>query len=259
MNPQEKDREFKLHGCAKPHRSIAKVDAGGHMDREAAFLGAIRSSPEDTLARLAYADWLEEQGDVRGEYLRLDAQMRDSSARLAELRKQIDPKWLADVNQRELCYTDAYHLTCELRLRSGRSITLERLDQVMTYAGLLEGTPNHEMNDRHIQYALNDAARRGSTDARPYLIDPKRRDYRRKPGDMKRTIERSPYWIPEWLPMVQCTGFFRGSVTPRHPESHISILTVVWFQEDYAPPVQEPALTKLLDLDWDNLALDVEL
>jgi len=38
-----------------------------------------------------YADWLEERGDVRGEYLRLEHQ-------LAQLREQIDPAWLTAVS-----------------------------------------------------------------------------------------------------------------------------------------------------------------
>ena len=36
-----------------------------------AFLSAIDDAPRDALARLAYADWLEERGDPRSEWLRL--------------------------------------------------------------------------------------------------------------------------------------------------------------------------------------------
>jgi uncharacterized protein (TIGR02996 family) len=37
---------------------------------DAGFLQAILAAPEDTALRLVYADWLEERGDPRGEYLR---------------------------------------------------------------------------------------------------------------------------------------------------------------------------------------------
>jgi uncharacterized protein (TIGR02996 family) len=40
------------------------------MDEEAAFIQAILTSPEDIGVRLIYADWLEERGDPRAEYLR---------------------------------------------------------------------------------------------------------------------------------------------------------------------------------------------
>ena len=29
---------------------------------------------------------------------------------------------------------------------------------------------------------------------------------------------------------------------------------VVWFQEEYAPPIQEPALSAFRELDWQALA-----
>jgi uncharacterized protein (TIGR02996 family) len=43
------------------------------MTNENTFLRAIRAEPDDTALRLAYADWLEERGDVRGEYIRLES------------------------------------------------------------------------------------------------------------------------------------------------------------------------------------------
>ena len=35
------------------------------------FIEAILASPDDASLRLVYADWLEERGDPRGEYVRL--------------------------------------------------------------------------------------------------------------------------------------------------------------------------------------------
>jgi uncharacterized protein (TIGR02996 family) len=40
------------------------------MDEDAGFLQAMIAAPEDDALRLVYADWLEERGDPRGEYLR---------------------------------------------------------------------------------------------------------------------------------------------------------------------------------------------
>jgi len=38
------------------------------MNDDSGFLQAIRDNPDDDTHRLIYADWLEERGDVRGEY-----------------------------------------------------------------------------------------------------------------------------------------------------------------------------------------------
>lgn len=84
------------------------------MMTEVAFLNALQSAPTDALHRLAYADWLEERGDPRAEYLRLQVelvrtwtyadQVPSVSARLAELAAILDPAWLADVRR---CTTPA--------------------------------------------------------------------------------------------------------------------------------------------------------
>lgn len=69
-------------------------------DVEADFIRAIQRDPEDDEARLIYADWLEQQGDVRAEYLRLEVQRRRIPRRLAELAQRISPGWRAQVNLR---------------------------------------------------------------------------------------------------------------------------------------------------------------
>jgi uncharacterized protein (TIGR02996 family) len=67
-----------------------------------AFIDAILAEPRDTALRLVYADWLEERGDPRGEYLRLLTSLNDgsapgsnSSSQLSELRSRLDPTWVA--------------------------------------------------------------------------------------------------------------------------------------------------------------------
>jgi uncharacterized protein (TIGR02996 family) len=69
-----------------------------------AFLAAIRANPEDEAPRLVYADWLEERGDTRAEFIRLQADLSrlaphsDEYAacrvRRNELRQQLDKRWL---------------------------------------------------------------------------------------------------------------------------------------------------------------------
>src|SRR5262245_47536147 len=51
-------------------RQLARPERVMLMDRTSDFLRAIRDEPDDDGPRLVFADWLEEQGDPRGEFLR---------------------------------------------------------------------------------------------------------------------------------------------------------------------------------------------
>lgn len=67
------------------------------MSEEDAFLKAISQNPYDESSLLVYADWLEEKGDVRAEYLRVFHQVRTGPQRMEDLARQIDPKWIATI------------------------------------------------------------------------------------------------------------------------------------------------------------------
>jgi uncharacterized protein (TIGR02996 family) len=75
-----------------------------------AFIRAIRETPEDDALRLVYADWLDERGDPRGEFLRLQHSLvglRKKESRIAierrmeELRPSLNIDWLACVDRAE--------------------------------------------------------------------------------------------------------------------------------------------------------------
>src|SRR4051812_23851017 len=80
------------------------------MSEETAFLDALAADPGDDVTRQVYADWLEERGDERGDYLRGEIEFaalpefhprRDELARaLASLRARIDSAWLARAGKR---------------------------------------------------------------------------------------------------------------------------------------------------------------
>lgn len=56
------------------------------MSDHAAFRAAVAAAPDDDLPRLIYADWLDERGDVRGEFIRLQ---------VAEARGEVTPAQVA--------------------------------------------------------------------------------------------------------------------------------------------------------------------
>jgi uncharacterized protein (TIGR02996 family) len=76
---------------------------------DSGFLDAIQADPTNEAIRLIYADWLEERGDQRGEYLRLEGRLADPGLtglayeevhdRLVHLRAHLAPRWLAQMDQ----------------------------------------------------------------------------------------------------------------------------------------------------------------
>jgi uncharacterized protein (TIGR02996 family) len=84
-----------------------------------AFLKAIIQNPDDDTPRLVYADFLDERGDPRGEFLRVECRLRGLTAngleyrllhqRLAELGRRVDVRWLAAACRIHL-ETGSWHL-----------------------------------------------------------------------------------------------------------------------------------------------------
>jgi len=74
------------------------------MNDDRAFLDSLIASPKDAAPWLVYADWLDERGDPRGEYLRLvhDLAQRPDDIqrrRLNAVRPTLPREWLAVVEQ----------------------------------------------------------------------------------------------------------------------------------------------------------------
>jgi uncharacterized protein (TIGR02996 family) len=63
------------------------------MSEEARFLDGIKANPEDLAFRLVYADWLEDHGDPRSEYLRIHCTLQELAGSL------LPEEW---VNEREV-------------------------------------------------------------------------------------------------------------------------------------------------------------
>jgi uncharacterized protein (TIGR02996 family) len=65
---------------------------------ERGLVEAVVDDPSDEQLRLVYADWLEERGDHRSEFLRRRTQLHVLRAELAEWRSKFQPEWLALVD-----------------------------------------------------------------------------------------------------------------------------------------------------------------
>jgi uncharacterized protein (TIGR02996 family) len=77
------------------------------MPDESAFLRGLLASPDDNDLRRVYADWLEECGDPRGAFLRLEAALHqceprarpELSERLHQARRPLNARWVALVER----------------------------------------------------------------------------------------------------------------------------------------------------------------
>jgi uncharacterized protein (TIGR02996 family) len=89
-------------------------------DDDRAFIRAILADPSDDAPRLVYADWLDERGDMRGRFLRLEVELAGllnppaGAQALVELRGlagEIDPKWIALIDRPRIenCDTERPH------------------------------------------------------------------------------------------------------------------------------------------------------
>jgi uncharacterized protein (TIGR02996 family) len=86
------------------------------MNHEQGFLRAIIQNPDDDTPRLIYADWLEEQGNPRGEFIRVQCELARSDLptprrlQLLEREKQLLARYRQewDVSLQRLCTNCVY-------------------------------------------------------------------------------------------------------------------------------------------------------
>lgn len=134
-----------------------------------------------------------------------------------------------------------------ITLSTGRKLTLSALTQEMTYAGLLEGVPTTKINRRHMD-ALVAEQRAKSSNGAVYLVTPVERP-------IPRRDEPGPWGSPAALPAVRCIGRFRSEPIVDSPGCY-SELTIIWFQNEFALPIEPSVLEEITRLDWNTIAAD---
>ena len=123
------------------------------------FLRAIAAEPNDQALRYVFADWLEEQGDWRAEFVRLDCELAeietraDTSARnrWRELRKQISPSWLTVLGRSKIenCEGVTFRRPCPQRwelLQATKSAAVrhcESCQRNVHYCGTIDEARKH--------------------------------------------------------------------------------------------------------------------
>lgn len=125
----------------------------------------------------------------------------------------------------------------KITLETGRVVSLVELHQWRTYAGMLAGKPDAQINEGHIEEALTSAKQYGIEGSEPYLVAP------------------SPEVMATRLPAVLCIAVLESSELKRDPSEPYSSLTVAWWQEQLAPPMDPVVAARVSAIDWESQAV----
>ena len=138
----------------------------------------------------------------------------------------------------------------EYQLDNGRRICLQALDQcfwtdVLFRNGFLCFTPTRDTIPRLYATVVKEAKERGAAST-PYLIDPvlSKAKNQLPPGRLTNP--------PRWVCVAEFTSGPVGN-----SEATSSVLTVVWFQQEMALPIDPGVLKQVLAINWDEYALNI--
>ena len=134
----------------------------------------------------------------------------------------------------------------EIELLTGRTIRLDGLEQFWTYGGLLAGHPSREMN-RRIMDQLVARRTRPKGYGVPMLLEPLETPVEKIPSDTDWSTAAD-------LPAITCIAQFISDVLPDDTDSIASTLCVIWFQDEFAFPIDSHIRVELAALDWESRA-----
>lgn len=138
-----------------------------------------------------------------------------------------------------------------ITFRTGRQAKLTDLHQYPTYRGHLEGLPTVESNRDHVERLLRRCEDESPGFGRPYLIPPVETPI--SLGIGARLRRRG---VPSRLPEVTCIAQFLSFSPVRDPSMTLSGMVVVWFQSEFAFPIDPTVLEQIVAIDWDSHAAD---
>ena len=128
------------------------------------------------------------------------------------------------------------------------TVTIHSLNQNNIYSGLLEGLPTRERNSKIISNTL---AQLQKSNNNPYLVPPIE-----KPIPYSRG--KYPFGEPSRLPKIKCIASCQSFSIQDDP-LYASHLTLIWFQDDYAFPIDPLVVEHIQTLEWARHAVDYEI
>lgn len=99
------------------------------------------------------------------------------------------------------------------------------------------------MNDRHIKNDMESALEQMNAEV-TYLVPPPSIDM--ELDERVKSMDHDGIRIP----YITCYGLFNSSIIPGFGSS----LTIVWYQDGFATPIEESVLEHIKTIDWDKVA-----
>lgn len=166
--------------------------------------------------------------------------------------------------------SDYFYKGPTITLNSGREINMQRIDQSLTYAHILEGTPYGPNFSGTVNLHL-DWAKQKYPNRKIIVIEPRLRPLGipedelqklRKPPQVdesdafSRIAENRP--APVSIGSVCCRALFESEALSEDTWGG-SELFVIWFQDGFAMPIDPVVVEQIQNIDWDNTAQDFDL
>lgn len=133
---------------------------------------------------------------------------------------------------------------------SGHWLRLQELRQYRTYEGLIEGLPTAERNKQRLDHLVREY-RDAPYPGDPYLIRPAEEPVEYIAG------RRYPFGTPSALPGVTCIGRFTSARPARDEATDYSGLVIIWFQKEFAMPIDSAVGDHFRLLNWERHAADL--
>ena len=153
-----------------------------------------------------------------------------------------------------------------ITLADNRIIWLTRLRQWPTYYGMLAGIPYRENNNNKIARIVADAQTECLEGLTVCLIPPVAtpESYRAMPASYLAKCgitagQHAEQWRArhyESLPAIVCIGHFDSGELDKPGSEPFSSMVIVWFQNEFAMPIDASVLTQIERLDWNARAKD---
>ena len=134
----------------------------------------------------------------------------------------------------------------KIELNSGREIFLHEIYQYQTYMGLLCGVPTKRMNQRRMKSSLEEAENKMKPD-KIYLVPPPILEV-----NVSKNIAEN-YPEAERIPYITCFAEF-GSSGLKEDDGYASWLTIVWYQDEFALPIDDAVIEHIKTIDWEHEA-----
>ncbi|WP_287600691.1 hypothetical protein [Thiothrix sp.] len=156
----------------------------------------------------------------------------------------------------------------QIQLNEKYTIRLSDLIQYYTYGGLIMGSATEKDNNEQIEQSCEYAKKKLNTES-VYLIEPVRTWTTREffgnialvEDPYQRAMECRSDKPLKWrnstlerLPLITCCATFLSAPVVDEREMDISQLSVVWFQDQFAMPIDADIIKHLQGLDWEAVA-----